>query len=131
MRVQCPNWLDVDRVQVFVNGRPVPEGNFTRRENAGLFSKDVVKFAHEFPLRLDRDAHLIVATIGEGSTLGVVMGPEHAATKPVAVTNPIFVDVKGDGFTPNGDLLGLPIPHQEKPTHRRHVHRHAHPHDHD
>ena len=131
VRVQCPNWLDVDRVQVFVNGRPVPEGNFTRRENAGLFSKDVVKFAHVFPLRLDRDAHLIVATIGEGSTLGVVMGPEHAATKPVAVTNPIFVDVKGDGFTPNGDLLGLPIPHQEKPTHRRHVHRHAHPHDHD
>ena len=65
------------------------------------------------------------------STLGVVMGPEHAATKPVAVTNPIFVDVKGDGFTPNGDLLGLPIPHQEKPTHRRHVHRHAHPHSHD
>ena len=131
VRVQCPNWLDVDRVQVFVNGRPVPEANFTRRVNTGLFSKDVVKFAHDFPLRLDRDAHVIVATIGEGSTLGVVMGPEHAATKPVAVTNPIFVDVKGDGFTPNGDLLGLPIPHQEKPTHRRHVHRHAHPHSHD
>jgi len=131
VRVQCSNWLDVDRVQVFVNGRPVPEANFTRRENHGLFSKGVVKFAHEFPLRLDRDAHVIVATIGEGSTLGVVMGPEHAATKPVAVTNPIFVDVKGDGFTPNGDLLGLPIPHQQKPTHRRHVHRHAHPHSHE
>jgi hypothetical protein len=131
VRVQCSNWLDVDRVQVFVNGRPVPEANFTRRENPGLFSKGVVKFAHEFPVRLDRDAHVIVATIGEGSTLGVVMGPEHAATKPVAVTNPIFVDVKGDGFTPNGDLLGLPIPHQEKPTHRRHVHRHAHPHSHE
>jgi len=130
VRVQCPNWLDVDRVQVFANGRPVPEASFTRRENAGLFSKDVVKFSHEFPLRLERDAHLIVTTIGEGSTLGVVMGPEHGNGKPVAVANPIFVDVKGDGFTPNGDLLGLPIPHQEKPTHRRHVHRHAHPHDH-
>ena len=131
VRVQCPNWLDVDRVQVFVNGRPIPEANFTRRDNAGLFSKGVVKFAHEFPLRLDRDAHVIVATIGEGSTLGVVMGPEQAAAKPVAVTNPIFVDVGDDGFTPNGDLLGLPIPHQEKPTHRRHAHPHAHGHDHD
>jgi hypothetical protein len=56
------------------------------------------------------------------------MGPEHAADKPVAVANPVFVDVRGDGFTPNGDLLGLPIPHQVKPTHRRHVHPHAHPH---
>ena len=24
--------------------------------------------------------------------------------------------------------LGLPIPHQPRPTHRRHVHPHAHPH---
>jgi hypothetical protein len=131
VRVQCPNWFDVDRVQVFVNGRPVPEANFTRRDQASLFSNGVVRFAHEFPLRLERDAHLIVATIGEGSKLGVVMGPEHAEDKPVAVTNPIFVDVGGDGFAANGDLLGLPIPHQEKPTHRRHVHRHAHPHPHE
>jgi len=130
VRVQCPNWLDVDRVQVFVNGRPVPEANFTRRENGGLFSNGVVKFAHAFPLRLERDAHVIVAAIGEGSKLGVVMGPEHAEDRPVAVTNPMFVDAGGDGFVANGDLLGLPIPRQEKPTHRRHVHRHAHPHPH-
>ena len=86
---------------------------------------------HEIPLRLVHDSHLIVATIGEGSSLGVVMGPDHGQARPVAVANPIFVDVDGDGFAAHGDLLGLPIPHQEKPTQRRHVHRHAHPHGHD
>ncbi len=128
VRVQCPNWFDVDRVQVFVNGRADPELNFTRREHAKLFSRDVVRFAHTIPVRLERDAHLIVAAIGESSTLGLVVGPEHAADKPVAVANPIFVDVGADGFTPSGDLLGLPIPHQPRPTDRRHVHPHAHPH---
>jgi hypothetical protein len=128
VRVQCPNWFDIDRVQVFVNGRADPQLNFTRREHAALFSRDVVRFAHTIPVRLERDAHLIVAAIGEDSTLGVVVGPEHAADKPVAVANPIFVDVGVDGFTPSGDLLGLPIPHQSEPTHRRHVHPHAHPH---
>jgi hypothetical protein len=128
VRVQCPNWFDIDRVQVFVNGRADPQLNFTRREHAALFSRDVDRFAHTIPVRLEGDAHLIVAAIGEDSTLGVVVGPEHAADRPVAVANPIFVDVGGDGFTPSGDLLGLPIPHQPEPTHRRHVHPHAHPH---
>lgn len=128
VRVQCPNWLDVDRVQVFVNGRPDPALLATRRDQPALFSRGVVRFRHEFPVALDRDAHLVVAAIGDSATLGAVMGPQHAADRPVAVANPIFVDVGGDGFTSNGDLLGVPIPHQPAPTHRRHVHGHAHPH---
>lgn len=131
IRVQCPNWLDVDRVQVFVNGRADPALDMTRRTRPELFSKEPLRFAHTCEVRLDRDAHLVVAAIGEESSLGPVMGPEHAGSRPVAVANPIFVDRGGDGFTANGDLLGLPIPHQPTPTHRRHVHRHAHPHTHD
>jgi hypothetical protein len=130
VRVQCANWLDVDRVQVFVNGRPDPALDATRRDLPAAFSRGVERFRHDFSLALDRDAHVVVAAIGEGATLGVVMGPEHAADRPVAVTNPIFVDVGGDGFTPNEDLLDLPIPHQPAATHRRHVHGHAHPHPH-
>jgi hypothetical protein len=109
-RVQCPNWFDVDRVQVFVNGRPVESLNFTRKRSAGRFSDGTVKFDQEIPVRLDGDAHLVVATIGEGSKLGPVMGPEHANDRPVAVSNPIFVDVDGGGFKANGDRLGqLPV----------------------
>jgi hypothetical protein len=110
VRVQCPNWFDVDRVQVLVNGRPVESLNFTRKGSSGRFSDSAVKFDQEIPLRLEGDAHVIVATIGEGSKLGPVMGPEHASERPVAVANPIFVDVDGGGFKANGDALGkLPV----------------------
>jgi hypothetical protein len=38
------------------------------------------------------------------------MGPDHADDRPVAVSNPIFVDVDGGGFKGNGDTLGtLPV----------------------
>jgi hypothetical protein len=69
-----------------------------------------MKFDQEISLRLARDSHVIVAAIGEQSKLGLVMGPEHGEDRPVAVSNPIFVDVDGDGFKPNGDSLGeLPL----------------------
>ena len=69
-----------------------------------------MKFDQEIPLHLEGDTHVIVAAIGERSTLGPVMGPEHAKDRPVAVSNPIFVDVDGGGFKPNGDPLGeLPV----------------------
>jgi hypothetical protein len=106
VRVQCPNWFDVDRVQVFLNGRPAEALNFTRRASSERFSDATIKFDQEIPLHLEGDTHVIVAAIGERSKLGPVMGPEHAADLPVAVSNPIFVDVDGGGFKPNGDTLG-------------------------
>lgn len=107
IRVQCANWLDVNRVQVFANGRPLDGFNFTRRTHPELFADGVVKFSAQLPIALARDTHLVVATAGEGLTLGRFYGPEFGKTMPVAVGNPIFVDVDGDGFKPNGDLLGL------------------------
>jgi hypothetical protein len=131
VRVQCPNWFDVDRVQVFTNGRPDERLNFTRKRNPDRFTGSTVKFDQEIPLALTdderrlnvrqrggvrfdqeipinlaHDAHVIVAAIGEHSRLGPVMGPDHASDAPVAVSNPIFVDVDGGGFKPNGDPLG-------------------------
>jgi len=110
VKVQCPNWFDVDRVQVFLNGRPAEALNFTRQSTPERFSNATVKFDQEIPLRLEGDTHVIVAAIGERSRLGPVMGPEHANDRPVAVSNPIFVDVDGGGFQSNNDTLGkLPV----------------------
>ncbi len=110
IKVQCPNWFDVDRVQVLVNGKAAEALNFTRKSTPARFSNAAVKFDQEIPLALERDSHVIVATIGEHSRLGPVMGPEHAEDRPVAVSNPIFVDVDGNGFQSNGDALGdLPV----------------------
>lgn len=37
VRVQCPKWMAVNRVQVFVNGKPEPKWNYTRRSHSGSF----------------------------------------------------------------------------------------------
>ncbi len=110
LKVQCPNWLDVNRVQVFLNGRPAKELNFTRRETPNRFTDNTVRFSATLPVKVAADTHIIVATIGEGLTLGPVMGPNYGGKlPPVAVSNPIWVDVDGQGFTPNRDLLDVPV----------------------
>ena len=110
VRVQCPNWLDVNRVQVFLNGRPEKTLNFTRRTTPERFQNDVVKFDATLSLELKEDTHVIVATIGEEGRVGRVMGPQWGMLPPTAVSNPIFVDVDGGGFKANGDLLDVPLP---------------------
>jgi hypothetical protein len=110
MKVQCPNWFDVNRVQVFLNGRPAKDLNFTRKATPEAFSNNTMRFVALMPVKVAVDTHIIVATIGEGLTLGPVMGPNYGGKlPPVAVSNPIFVDVDGKGFTPNRDMLDLPL----------------------
>lgn len=109
IKIQCANWLDVNRVQVFVNGYADPKLNFTRRTHKMMFTNDVIKFDKTIPLDLKADTHIIVATIGEGLTLSRVMGSQYGKRPPVAVSNPIFVDVDGNGFKASGDKLGSPL----------------------
>ncbi len=110
VRVQTPNWLKVDRVQVLVNGRQPEQYDFRRSEHPGLFSEGVLNFDETIRVALQRDAHLIVVAIGEGSDLkrGWGLNP-YGEMHPVAYTNPIFVDVDRDGFEANGDTLGHPL----------------------
>ncbi len=110
VRVQCANWLDIDRVQVLVNGRAVEEYNFTRTKTPDLFHDAVVKFEHAFPVKLEKDAHLVVVAVHETRTVGAVMGPQWGKELIGACANPIFVDVDGGGFQPNGDTLDHPLP---------------------
>ena len=111
IRVQCPNWFDINRVQVFVNGRPEESLNFTRKTTPEKFSDETVRFDATVPLPLITDVHVIVAAIGEGLELGPVMGPNYGGKlPPAAVSNPIFIDVDGNGFQANGDLLEVPLP---------------------
>jgi hypothetical protein len=110
IRVQCPNWLEVNRVQVFVNGVAEPKLNFTRRAQPAMFHQGTIVFDENIPVELKSDAHLVVACAGEEKQLGPVVGPDHAKEMPTAVGNPIFVDIDGGGFKPNGDMLGLPLP---------------------
>ena len=114
VRVQCPNWLDIDRVQILLNGRLEPDLNYRRREFPEKYRSETVKFDQKIPIQLEQDTHVIVVAAGEESALGLVMGPDHATDRPIAVSNPIYVDVDGDRFEPNGDLLGVSIPVDSK-----------------
>ena len=115
--VQCPNWFDINRVQLLLNGKLSEEHHFTRRTTPDVFTNDVVKFDQTIEVELSEDTHIIAATIGDDLKLGPIMGPTRGEKPPVAFCNPIFVDVDGDGkFTPNGDLLGLPFPYKVEET---------------
>ncbi|NNE92266.1 MAG: hypothetical protein HKN23_11515, partial [Verrucomicrobiales bacterium] len=119
VKVQCTDWIDVDRVQVLVNGRQLPEYNFTREKHADMFGDGVVKFDHVLPISLSEDAHIIVVATGENHTLKTGFGSSRQSSiKPSAYNNPIFVDVDGGGFEPNYDTLGFPLP-----THKLSVER--------
>jgi hypothetical protein len=123
IRVQCANWYDINRVQVFLNGHPEKSLNFTRREQPDRFGKETVRFEAKLPISLKEDTHIIVAAAGEGLEMGQVLGPTWGKRIPVAVANPIFVDVDGGGFRPNGDRLGVALPVDES---FRHEHKHPH-----
>jgi hypothetical protein len=110
VRVQCANWLDINRVQIVLNGRLAEDLNFTRATHPEKFQTGAVKFEDRISLTLTSDTHVIVVAAGEGLKLGPVMGPDRGEDTPVAVSNPLFVDVDGSGFQPNRDLLGEPLP---------------------
>lgn len=91
VKIQCANWLDINRVEVFVNGRTVPELSRRRATHPEAFQNGVVKFDQSLSLEFDGDAFIVVAAIGEGQQLGRVMGEQFGKKPPVVVSNPIYV----------------------------------------
>ena len=111
VRVQCNDWMDIDRVQVLVNSRPHPDFNFTRATHPDLFQNGVVKFDQRLHIPLQQDAQIIVVALHETGDMKTGFGTsDYAKMRPCAYINPIYVDVNGGGFTPNGDTLGFEIP---------------------
>lgn len=110
VKVQTPGWMDIDRVQILVNGRQRRQDNYTRATHPRMFRNGVVKFQETLRVALQEDAHLIVVATGEKSDLSKGWGRAWpSAMRPLAYTNPIYVDVDGKGFKPNGDTLGHPL----------------------
>lgn len=110
VRVQTPNWMEIDRLQILVNGRQPGRYNFRKKEAPEMFRDGVVNFEETIRVTLQQDAHLIVVAIGEESDIKLGWGRNpYGEMHPVAYTNPIFVDVDRDGFEANGDTLGHPL----------------------
>jgi hypothetical protein len=110
IKVQAPSWMTINRVQVLVSGRQPEDLNYTREKHPQVFRQGTLRFGETVSVRLRRDEHLIVVAAGEGSDLSVLWGrSSQAQMVPVAFTNPIFVDVDGNGFQAHGDTLGHPL----------------------
>ncbi len=111
VKVQCTDWIDIDRIQILVNSRQVEELNFTRESHPEWFSDGVVKFDRTIDVPLGSDSHLIVVAWGENHDLSTGYGSSwQSRMNPCAYSNPIYVDYDGHGFEPNGDSLGYPLP---------------------
>ena len=112
IRVQCPNWIDVDRVQVLFNGFRVPALEASREKKSpgfadapGSGSPGNVRFERTIPLKLDADTMVIVLVSGKGKNLRPQRpmdgAPESGTFTAIAMTNPIYIDTDGDGFKPH------------------------------
>jgi hypothetical protein len=111
VKVQCTDWIDIDRVQVLVNGRKPAGLNFTRATHPRWFGNGVVKFDRTITVPLKEDSHVIVVAYGENTDLSIGYGTSvQAKMHPCAYHNPFFVDVDGNGFKANGDWLDWPNP---------------------
>lgn len=111
VKVQCTDWIDINRVQVLVNSRPDPKLNFTRETHPKMFKNGVIKFDEKIQVRLQQDAHLIVVAINEKGDSKICYGTsDYAKMRPCAYNNPIYVDADGNGFKANGDTLGFDLP---------------------
>ena len=86
------------------------ELQFTRGHNADMFNDDVLKFDRTLDIVLKQDSQIVVVTGHRTETLGDVAGPTWGKQHPAALTNPVFIDVDGNGFQPNKDTLGFPLP---------------------
>ncbi len=96
LRVLGAPWLDVSEVLLVVNG--------VRQEPLPMKGADgkTVKFRDRVRLELERDAWVAVEVRGRSSLYPVVQqrsddGLAESAAYPYALTNPVLVDVDGDG----------------------------------
>jgi hypothetical protein len=99
VEVHAASWVDVDAVEVWVNGELEAEGALAAA-GAGGASRGRLSLR----LPLERDSFVVAIARGDKPMTEVL---PYTKLAPYAVTNPVFVDVDGDGaFTPLGMSAG-------------------------
>jgi len=88
--VQAAPWVSVERVTLYVNGSEVkrwavPSGTGT------------VRFHETFDVATARDGYVVVRVDGDKPLAPVVGDRKTFTAYPFALTNPVFLDVDGDG----------------------------------
>ncbi len=96
IKVQSAPWVSVDKVRVIVNG-----------ERKMIFPvkaprKQILKFQDRISLNLECDSYIVIEVLGNKTLFPVVQkrlkkDGYRSGPHPYALTNPIFVDVDGNG----------------------------------
>lgn len=96
VRVLSAPWINVSEIRIIINGE--------RKISFPVITPEieVKKFDKKFDLSLEKDAYIAVEVLGQKSLYPVVQQPAGSgqiveAALPYALTNPIFVDVDGNG----------------------------------
>lgn len=113
VKVQAPTWIKVSTLEIYENGRPLtltkpgsgrlvavepgtPGGTLSAALDAGDQKSDSVRFDGTVTVLPKRDAWYVIVVRGPGSLAPVGPGA------PYAYTNPLYVDLAGDGWTAPG-----------------------------
>lgn len=107
------NENSIDRIQLLINGKQNSKYNFKVTTHPELFKDDSVKFRHSLLLELEEDANIIVVATGKKTKLSL-----NNEKPSIAISNPFFIDTDNNGFVPNEDTLGEPLPVFTKPINK-------------
>jgi hypothetical protein len=88
IRLAAPSWVRVNRVKLYVNGSVVQELPIDHPRGKPL------SWQQSLPLRVEKDSWLVVLAEGEGFT---ALYPN---LRPASFTNPIYIDIDGNGWQP-------------------------------
>jgi hypothetical protein len=90
VEVQAAPWVSVSTVTLYVDGREVQRWKVPP-------SADVVRFRGQHPVEVPRDAWVVVRVDGDQPLAPIVGDKTHFDVRPLALTNPVFLDVDGNG----------------------------------
>ena len=96
IQVQCTPWVSISEVRLIING----ERKLILSVPAN--SESIIQFSEEIGLTLSEDSYIAVEVLGKQSLFPVLQsrsstGLLENTTLPYALTNPIFIDVDGNG----------------------------------
>jgi hypothetical protein len=90
IEVQAAPWVTVNDVVLYVDGKE------TQRWKVAP-SSEIVRFRASHDLTVQRDAWVVVRVDGDKPLAPVVGDQIHFDVRPLALTNPVFLDVDGNG----------------------------------
>jgi hypothetical protein len=88
--VQAPRWIATDRLTIYVDGQPAIVLPIRGREPR--------RYTRHFVLRCEADCFVVARVDGDTPLTPVLAAVDGRTPLPIGLTNPIYVDVDGDGL---------------------------------